>query len=78
VLEFAKGVGVDEGAFTTCYTSAETTNALNKSIANGSNLFNINGTPGNVVLNRETGEYILIEGAYPASEFENAVNQLLS
>jgi protein-disulfide isomerase len=76
VLELAKRVGVQESDFTSCYNSTEAQSAVNADIDEGSSIFGINGTPGNVVLNRETGEYIVIGGAYPVSEFENAVSQL--
>ena len=77
VVEIAKTIGLNEAAFTDCYQSAEASSAVDASINEGSALFGINGTPGNVVLNRETGEFIVISGAYPVSEFENAVSQLL-
>lgn len=37
----------------------------------------VQGTPGTVVINNKTGEYELIAGAYPASEFERVINKLL-
>ena len=37
----------------------------------------VQGTPGTVVINNQTGEYELIAGAYPASEFERVINKLL-
>jgi len=39
--------------------------------------FNIGGTPASVIINNETGEWELIEGAYPISEFERVL-QLIS
>jgi protein-disulfide isomerase len=78
VLDIAKGLGLEESAFTSCYTSSEATDAVNASTSEGESVFGINGTPGNVVLNRETGKYIVVSGAYPVSEFENAVSQLLN
>jgi protein-disulfide isomerase len=40
-----------------------------------SELFGVSGTPGNVIVDRENGNYILIAGAYPAEEFVNAINE---
>lgn len=37
----------------------------------------VQGTPGTVVINNETGEYELIAGAYPVSEFERVIDKLL-
>ena len=36
-------------------------------------LFNLSGTPGNVVINRESGMYKAVGGAYPQSSFEAAI-----
>lgn len=76
VLGIAKTIGLKENDMKNCMNSTEAVEAVNADKAEGQNLFNINGTPGNVVLNRETGEYIIIGGAYPVSEFESAVTQL--
>jgi hypothetical protein len=40
-----------------------------------SSLFGVNGTPGNIIINRETGNYRLISGAYPVDDFVNAINE---
>ena len=38
-------------------------------------LFGVNGTPGNVIVDTENGNYILVSGAYPVEEFVNAINE---
>jgi predicted DsbA family dithiol-disulfide isomerase len=43
----------------------------------GAELFGITGTPGNVLINNETGEYDIISWAYPTSEFEKVIDKLL-
>jgi len=40
-------------------------------------VFGITGTPGNVIINNETGEYEVISGAYPAEEFEAKINSIM-
>ena len=45
-------------------------------MSQGSQLFGVNGTPGNVIIDRETGNYRLVSGAYPVDEFVNAINEL--
>jgi len=40
-------------------------------------LFGITGTPGNVLINNETGEYEIISWAYPTSSFEAIIDKLL-
>lgn len=42
----------------------------------GQTLFGITGTPGNVLLNTETGEYEVVSGAYPAATFETTIAKL--
>lgn len=77
VVDMAKKIGLDAGKFTSCYNDEATKAAVNASIQEGNSTFGINGTPGNVVLNKETGKYIVINGAYPTSKFEEAVKTLL-
>ncbi len=42
-----------------------------------SNYFGITGTPWNVLINNETGEYEVISGAYPTEEFIKIIDKLL-
>ena len=77
VVDIAKTIGLNAAQFTACYNDVATTAAVDASIQEGSTLFGINGTPGNVVLNRETGKYVVINGAYPVEKFEAAVTELL-
>jgi protein-disulfide isomerase len=73
VASIATNLGLDEDAFTSCYASSEADDAVDATTKEGSSVFGISGTPGNVVLNKSNGEYVVIEGAYPATEFEDAV-----
>jgi protein-disulfide isomerase len=77
VVDMAKSIGLDTAKFTACYNDAATKDAVVASIQEGNTLFGINGTPGNVVLNRETGKYVVVNGAYPLSKFETEVAALL-
>lgn len=77
VVDIAKSIGLDAARFTACYNDAATKDAVAASIQEGNTLFGINGTPGNVVLNRETGKYVVVKGAYPVSKFETEVAALL-
>lgn len=77
VVDMAKSIGLDAAKFTACYNDAATKDAVAASIQEGNTLFGINGTPGNVVLNRETGKYVVVSGAYPLSKFETEVAALL-
>jgi thioredoxin-related protein len=41
-------------------------------------IFGITGTPGNVIINVQTGEYQVIPGAFPAENFIQTINSLLN
>jgi predicted DsbA family dithiol-disulfide isomerase len=40
-----------------------------------SKVFGVNGTPGNVIVDTENGNYILVSGAYPVEDFVDAINE---
>lgn len=44
----------------------------------GQSIFGVTGTPGNVVVDTETGEYRVIAGAYPASEFVSNIDDMMA
>jgi predicted DsbA family dithiol-disulfide isomerase len=77
VVDIAKKVGLDSAKFTSCYNDQATKDAVEASTKEGNSLFGINGTPGNVVLNRETGKYVVINGAYPFAKFDTEVANML-
>jgi len=39
-------------------------------------LFGVSGTPGNVIIDNESGEFVLIPGAYPMEKFEEEIENL--
>jgi protein-disulfide isomerase len=43
----------------------------------GAQLFGITWTPGNVLINNNTGEYDIISWAYPTASFETIIDKLL-
>lgn len=42
----------------------------------GQNVFGVRGTPGNILINVNTGEFELVSGAYPQSHFEEVIGRL--
>jgi protein-disulfide isomerase len=42
------------------------------------NLLGINGTPGNLLINKETNDYDFIGGAYPESRFEETIEKWIN
>jgi len=76
LISIATGLGVDEAALKTCADEWRYTQAVNDAMSQASSLFGVSGTPGNVIIDRETGNYRLVSGAYPVDEFVNAINEL--
>ena len=64
--------------FNTCVSEDKYADKVNKKMAEGQNMFAVRGTPGNVILNTETGEFKLISGAYPFDEFERTLKELMA
>lgn len=73
----AKTAGLDADTIKTCMDSGEKTDLVKAQMSEAQTLFNVNGTPGNVLLNTKTGEYKVVSGAQPYPAFEQAINELL-
>lgn len=71
---YAKEYGIDPEKFESCVTDGIVAEALEKSIAKAS-FYGIAGTPGYLIVNRDTGKYVLISGAYPLETFVKAVRE---
>lgn len=73
-FDVAKDLGADEATFKNCLDSGKFAQRVKDEMAEGQRLFGITGTPGNVIINTESGEYVVVAGAYPASEFEKTLD----
>ena len=76
LISLAASHGVDETALQACSDEWRYTQAVNDMMSQGNQLFGVNGTPGNVIIDRETGNYELVSGAYPVEEFVNVINSM--
>ncbi|EKD29793.1 MAG: DsbA family oxidoreductase [uncultured bacterium (gcode 4)] len=76
LVPLAKELGLDMKKFQACYDSKATLSRFDTETSEGRKL-GVQGTPGTVVINNETGAYELIAGAYPVSEFERVIDKLL-
>lgn len=76
LLPLAKELKIDGTKFQACVDSKKNIARFDAETAEGQKL-GVTGTPGTVVINNKTGEYELIAGAYPVSEFERVINKLL-
>lgn len=76
LTSIATGLWVNESALQTCIDEWRYTQAVNDMMDQAYQLFGVNGTPGNVIIDRETGNYQLISGAYPVETFVEAINSM--
>ncbi len=68
---------VDEEAFNTCVDESSYSDRVDYHMSVGQDVFNVQGTPNNVLINTQTLEYEVLPGAYPASAFEELIDRLL-
>ncbi|MFZ5425084.1 MAG: DsbA family protein [Patescibacteria group bacterium] len=68
-------LGVDSNAVQTCIDSEEMAELVSNQLLSGSKA-GVTGTPGNVIMNVETGEALLIPGAIPFVQLQAAIEQL--
>lgn len=73
----ASGLGLDASAFATCLESGRYDEKIKRHIAEGT-ASGVTGTPGNILLNKETGEAVLVEGAQPLGVFEQVLEDMKS
>lgn len=76
LLPLAKEQKLDAKAFSACYDAKETVGEYDANTTEGQK-YGVQGTPGTLVIDTETGKYQLISGAYPIESFTAAVDALL-
>ena len=65
---------VDIDAWKTCTNEKRYDAKIKAQMQNGLTYFGVRGTPGNVLIDRTTGDYIVISGAYPPQAFQTAID----
>jgi len=73
----ATAAGLDADAVLACADEGKYADKVQAQMSEGQNTFGVTGTPGNVLINVETGEYRVIAGAYPTSEFVANIESML-
>ncbi len=69
-------MGLDAGAFKDCLDSGKHAGRVTQDLKEGAPV-GITGTPGNILLNNETGEVRLVSGAAPLTRFKAEIDPLL-
>jgi protein-disulfide isomerase len=69
--------GLDATAMMACVNGGEFAQKVTGDMAFGRKL-GVTGTPGNVVVNNETGEFVKVSGAVPAEAFAPAIDAFLN
>jgi protein-disulfide isomerase len=76
LVPLAKEIGLDETEFQNCLKSGRYTERVQEDLAEGSRV-GITGTPGNILLNNETGEVKFLKGAVPTNVLQENFSRML-
>lgn len=77
LAKLVEKIGVDVATWQSCVDNKETLAQFNAETSEATS-FNLNGTPGSLLFNKNTGAYTTVEGAYPYARFQTAVNSLIA
>lgn len=77
LLGLADEYNFNADAVQTCFENGDSKETVERKFTRGREVFGITGTPWNVILNNETGEYEVISGAYPKETFIEVINRML-
>lgn len=75
VLEFAKELKINTSDLEDCITKGDTKAEYTANWAEFRTFTTSPGTPGNIIINNETGEWKLIAGAYPVDTFKQLIGE---
>ena len=76
LVPLAKEIWLNEAKFKECLDSKKNVTRFDADTEEWKKMW-VQWTPGNVIINNETWKYILIAGAYPVTEFESKIDELL-
>lgn len=76
ITKIAVTLGMKETEFKKCLDSNEAAAKVSADMKEWQTLFWVNGTPGNVLLNKKTGRFVVVSWAQPISAFEQALTQI--
>ena len=76
LMPLAKEIGLDESEFQSCLDSGRYAGRVQEDLREGSQI-GITGTPGNILLNNNTGEVTVLQGAKPTKVLESNISRML-
>lgn len=76
IINIATKLGVNKTSLQSCINEWRHEQAVMNMMNQGSEIFWVAGTPWNVVIDRKTGNFKLVSGAYPVDEFVKVINEL--
>lgn len=68
---------IDSAKVEKCVNSWEYLEKINSIMSQWTKMFGVTWTPGNVLINNETGKWVMIPWAYPENEFSKVINYLM-
>jgi protein-disulfide isomerase len=77
LIELARSMGVNVGQFESCIADPAIAEIIQEDLALGTQA-GVSGTPGNILLDTQTGETRLIPGAVPYSQLKSSIDELLA
>lgn len=78
LINVAKDLWIDGDAMKECLDSGRYTQTVQDQTQEWRNLFGVSGTPGNVIVDNESGEFVLIPGAYPPEKFIEEIEKMMN
>lgn len=76
ITAIATKLGMKESAFKSCLDSNKFAGQVTTETNEWQQLFGVNWTPGNVIINKKTGKFVVVSWAQPLSAFEQAIAQI--
>lgn len=74
--DLAAEVGLNRSAFTACLDSGEMAQKVEEQYQSGLRA-GVTGTPGNILLNIETGDTVMLPGAVPYTQLKQSIDNML-
>jgi predicted DsbA family dithiol-disulfide isomerase len=76
LVDLAANNWVNKSKLQSCVDEWKYRDAVTTMASQWASLFGVSWTPGNVIIDRETGKFVLIPGAYPAESLIEQINAM--